>query len=101
MMIYKTEAEVINAIKTRLTDAGGNGRVSFFKDEQPGNSETRTSVFALTISMDKSEAIVNKMCDIGTDTDRGIIYRGSQAEPTNEGELRKLFFEAKINPYEE
>ena len=100
MMAYTTEAEVIALIKARLAEKGNNGRVSVYGDKQPYNSETRAVTFKVAVSMEGSETIVNHMVDIATDTDRGIVYVGSQAEPTNEGEFRILFFEAKINPNE-
>jgi hypothetical protein len=101
MRTYKTEAEVAEIIKARLSTGNSKARVSVNSDKQSENSVQRTVIFKATVALNDSEAIVNKMADIGADTDRAITYGGSQVEPTNEGEMRHLFFEAKINPYEE
>ncbi len=101
MMVYASEAEVKAEIVSALSLHVANPVVIFFKDEQGGMTLERTAVFRAAVAADESEAVVNGVCDIGTDTDRGIVYRGSQVEPTEAGEVRYLFFEAKINPFEE
>lgn len=101
MKTFTTEAEVVDIIEERLLTADSRARVSVHSDKQSENSVQRTVIFKAVVALDKSEAIVNKMADIGTDTDRAVTYGGSQVEPTTEGEMRHLFFEAKINPYEE
>jgi|GEM_PF-5012312 len=101
MRTFSTESEVEIIIKDRLLTGNSNARVSVHSDKQSENSVQRTVIFRATVALSNSEAIVNKMADIGTATDRAVTYGGSQVEPTNEGEMRHLFFEAKINPYEE
>ena len=100
-MSYVSEASVIDIIKARLLDSNTKARVSVHSDQQLANTVERMVVFKAVVALEDSEAIVNGMADIGTDTDRGISYRGSQVEPTGEGEMRYLLFEAKINPFEE
>lgn len=100
MTPYKSESEVETVIKARLSEAGCNSRVSVYSDSQSENTVIRTVVFKTVVSLEGSEAVINKMAGIGTDTDRTIAYRGSQVEPGDGGEIRILFFEAKINPYE-
>ena len=101
MTEFKTEAEVETLIADRLTDAGSKARVSVFSDEQGADTVVRSVVFKAAVALDGSESIVNAMADIGTQTDRAVSYVGSKVDPTNEGEIRYLFFQAKINPYEE
>ncbi len=101
MRSFTSEAEVITNIIDRLKDSGSRARVTVFSDMQGSNTVERVAVFRAAVALEDSEAIVNGMCDIGTDTDRAIFYKGSQVEPTGEGEIRYLFFEAKINPFEE
>lgn len=101
MRAFKSEAEVTAEIVNRLDAAGSKARVSVHSDTQGANTVERTVIFKAAVALDGSEPMVNAMCDIGTDTDRAITYRGSQVEPTEGGEVRYLLFEAKINPYEE
>lgn len=100
-MAYQTEAEVIVILSGLLQTAGSNARVSVHSDSQGSNTIERLVIFKAPIGLDGSEAIVNAMCDIGTSTDRGISYRGSQVEAMDGGEVRYLLFDAKINPFEE
>ncbi len=101
MKTLTSEAEIISTIITKLSDIGSKARVTVFSDMQGANTVERVAVFRAAVALEGSEAIVNGICDIGTDTDRAISYKGSQVEPTGEGEIRYLFFEAKINPFEE
>ena len=98
MIEYLSEAEVIGIINQRLSDAGFSAKASFYSDTQRENTITRECIFKVAVSLTNSESIVNSMHDIGYDTDRGISYKGSQVEPTKEGEIRYLFFTALINP---
>jgi hypothetical protein len=98
-MTYSTELLAQTEIKERLSTAGCNSKVTVHSDQQGENTVTRTVVFKTVVALADSESIINKMCDIGTETDRGIAYRGSQVEPGDGGEMRILFFEAKINPF--
>lgn len=102
MRAYRSESDVIAVINEAITAAGGTANARYYKDDQSPNSATRTAVFRAAISAG-SENVVNKIADMGArgEIDRGITYRGGQAEPTDGGEVRYLFFEAKINPYEE
>ncbi|WP_297525127.1 hypothetical protein [Sulfurovum sp.] len=101
MTVYASEADVISAIRIKIENAGHFAKVGFFSDEQGVETLERLAVFRAAIAMEDSEPVINSVCDIGTDTDRGIRYRGSKVEPTEAGEVRYLFFEAKINPFEE
>lgn len=101
MMTFASEALVIAAIEERLKLSGSRARVSVHSDQQLSNTVERMAVFKASVALENSEDIVNGMVDIGTDTDRAISYKGSQVEATGEGEMRYLFFEAKINPFEE
>ena len=99
MTPFTSESEVITKIAARLTLAGASAKVSLHSDTQAGNTIVRRSVFKAAIALEGSEQYVNAMCDIGTDEDRMLVYKGSQVEPTEAGEVRYLFFEAAINPY--
>ncbi len=101
MRTYASEASVISLIEARLLTVGSKARVTVHSDSQGSNTVERTVVFKAAVALEDSEAVVNGMSDIGTDTDRSVSYRGSQVEPTSEGEIRYLLFEAKINPFEE
>ena len=101
MRNYSTEAEVISIISQKLLSLGTHARVSIFSDTQSPNSVERKSIFKAAVSAEESETVINGMADIGTETDRGIFYNGSQVEATESGEIRFLFFGANINPYEE
>ena len=101
MRTFISESLVETKLVERLESVGSKARVSVHSDSQPTNSIERTVIFKAAVALYGSEAIVNKMIDIGTDEDRAISYKGSQVEPTEGGEVRYLFFEAKINPYEE
>ena len=98
MTEYVSEAVVTGLIDARLADAGFSAKASFHSDTQSGNTIVRECVFKVAVALENSESVVNALHDIGTDTDRGISYKGSQVEPSNEGEMRYLFFTAKINP---
>jgi hypothetical protein len=95
-MTYKTESAVI-AILENLTGA----RVSHHRDSQPTNTIERKVVFKAVVAAENAESIVNNVCDIGADTSLGIFYVGSESSESEQGEIRYLLFEAKINPYEE
>lgn len=99
MMTYATELAAETAIKAQLQAVGCNSRVTVHSDQQGENTVQRTVIFKAVIALAGSEAIVNAVCGIGADTDRAILYRGSQVEPGDGGEMRILFFETKINPF--
>ena len=101
MISFNSEADVIEKIEERLKSSGSKARVSVHSDQQLSNTVERMAVFKAAVALEGSEAVVNGMSDIGVDMDRAISYKGSQVEPTGEGEIRYLFFEAKINPFEE
>ena len=101
MRTFKSESEVIQTIGDRLLQHGVKNEVSVHSDTQGENTVVRHTVFKVAVAMSGSSVIVDAMADIGTDTDRAISYKGSQAEPSEQGEIRYLFFGAKINPFEE
>ena len=101
MTSYPSEAAVIDIIVTQLREHDSKAKVTFFSDVQGSSTVERLATFKAVIGLENSESIVNGMCDIGSSTDRRISYKGSQTDPTGEGEVRYLFFEAKINPFEE
>ena len=101
MTVYNTESEVIVAIESKLLGADCKSKVTPYSDIQGKNTVERVVVFKASVALKDSETIINNTADIGTDTDRSIRYKGSQVEPTEQGEMRYLFFEANINPYEE
>jgi len=100
MRAFSSEAEVISILETKLAEVDCQERVTFHSDTQRENTLERESVFKVAVEMKNSEAVVNHMINIGLDTDRGISYKGSQVEPTDNGEVRYLFFVATINPLE-
>jgi len=101
MRSFVSEAMVETKIVERLATVNSKARVSVHSDSQSPNSIERTVLFKAAVALKGSETVVNAMADIGTDKDRSIVYKGSQSEATEGGEIRYLFFEAKINPYEE
>jgi hypothetical protein len=102
MRYFISEAAAIGKINAALAEAGSKAKAKYFKDDQSGNSVIRSVVFRAAVPVG-DENIVNAIADLGArgDIDRGITYRGGQAEPTDGGEVRYLYFEAKINPFEE
>jgi len=97
---FPSEQSVIDVIAKKLLTKGMTNSVTVHSDTQDNNTVVRNTVFKVAIAMKDSSVIVDAMADIGTDTDRAIVYKGSQAEPSDQGEIRYLFFGAIINPYE-
>jgi hypothetical protein len=102
MKTFSSEAAVIGIINEALKDAGSKATAHYYKDSQPVDTIVRTVLFRVAVDT-KDEAVVNDVSDIGSRSsiDRSISYRGGQIELTDIGEVRYLFFEAKINPFEE
>lgn len=96
---FKSEQNVIDAIASKLLTLGVTNSVTVHSDTQDNNTVVRDAVFKVAIAVSNSSVIVDKMSDIAVDTDRAIYYKGSQVTPATEGEMRYLFFSAKINPY--
>ena len=100
-MAYSSEAKVVEVISSKFEEAGSKAKVSFYSDTQGNSTIERKAVFKVAIAAKDSEPIVNKVYDMELATDRRIRYKGSQVEPTEQGEMRYIFFETMINPRED
>lgn len=98
MTDYRTEAEVEALIALALLEAGCKSDVSVYSDTQGENTVIRKVVFKAAIALKGSSSIVDAVSDIGAETDRGVRYKGSQVGPSEQGEMRYLYFEANIDP---
>ena len=101
MTDYGSEAEVEQIIADKLLTAGCESDITPYSDMQPKDSTIRTVVFKAVIAAKGSSTIIDKVSDLGFDTDRGVFYKGSQIEAKEHGEIRYLFFEANINPHKD
>lgn len=101
MRSFPSEAVAKEKINAILMSAGCQSTASYYKDDQPANTLIRTVVFRAPIDAE-DESVINAVAGIGSnpEIDRAIVYRGGQID-TEKGEVRYLFFEAKINPFEE
>lgn len=98
MYPYKSEKAVIDIIVDRMKPLVKAPICEMFKDTMLDNTIEREVLFRAPISIVNSEEIVNNMATIALDTNRSILYVGSQVEATDAGEMRYLFFKAKVDP---
>lgn len=93
MRSYTSESEVIGIIEGII-----GAKVTHHRDSQATNTLERKAVFKAAIYAEDAEPVVNSAYNIGAATDRSISYVGSETNPTEQGEIRYLLFETKINP---
>ena len=101
MRAYKSHDDVKNIITEKLNGLGTKARVDFHSLKQAPNTVVQMTVFKAVVALEGIEPILSGISDIGTDTDRAISFIEAGVAASDEGEVCYLFFEAKINPFDE